>query len=254
MTNLSADEGLFQPYDQFILFGDSITQQSTSPTDGFVFQAELQDAYCRRLDVINRGFSGYTTANAVNVFPKFFPTPQRATVKLMTIFFGANDACIPGTFQHVPLDKFKENLRQLIQHPAVTAQGTQIIVLTPPAVNEYQMDPGDGSALARTASHTKIYADAAREVATSLGTPVADIWTAFMTAAGWKEGDPLAGSKEIPNNAKLQSLLTDGLHLTADGYRMVFEVVMETIRQNCPELSPEQLPWVHPPWTEAPRY
>lgn len=72
------------------------------------------------------------------------------------------------------------------------------------------MDPGDGSPLARTASHTKIYADAAREVATSLGTPVADIWTAFMTAAGWKEGEPLTGSKEIPNNAKLQSLLTDG--------------------------------------------
>ncbi|KAL4896854.1 SGNH hydrolase-type esterase domain-containing protein [Aspergillus ambiguus] len=240
-------------YDQFILFGDSITQCSTSPADGFVFQAELQEIYCRRLDVINRGFSGYTTAHAIKVFPGFFPTPQRATVKLMTVFFGANDACLPGTFQHVPLDKYKENLKQLIQHPMVTAQGTKIIVITPPAVNEYQMDPGDGTPLARTASHTKIYADAAREIATSSGIPVADAWTAFMTAAGWKEGDALVGSKEIPNNTKLESLLTDGLHLTTEGYRLLFEVVMETIRKNYPGLSPEELPWVYPPWREAPR-
>lgn len=40
--------------------GDSITQGSFDQSRGFAFGAELQQAYVRRLDVMNRGFSyGY---------------------------------------------------------------------------------------------------------------------------------------------------------------------------------------------------
>lgn len=63
----------------------------------------------------------------------------------------------------------------------------------------------------RTNSFTRQYAEAAHEVATSSKIPVADLWTAFMTAAGWKEGEPLTGSKDLPRNDKLGSLFTDGL-------------------------------------------
>lgn len=38
--------------DQFVLFGDSITQHSFSQQNGFAFGAELSDQYARRLDVI----------------------------------------------------------------------------------------------------------------------------------------------------------------------------------------------------------
>lgn len=38
--------------DQFVLFGDSITQHSFSQENGFAFGAELSDQYARRLDVI----------------------------------------------------------------------------------------------------------------------------------------------------------------------------------------------------------
>ena len=31
-----------------------------------------------------------------------------------------------------------------------------------------------------------------------------------MTAAGWEEGQPLAGSKDVPKNSILESFLTDG--------------------------------------------
>lgn len=87
------------------------------------------------------------------------------------------------------------------------AQGTEIILLTPPPVNEHQFEETD---LARKASVTQVYAEAAREVGASLGVAVADVWTEFMTAAGWQEGDALVGSREIPNNATLQGLLSDG--------------------------------------------
>lgn len=53
--------------DQIILFGDSITQQSFSQERGFAFGAELSNQYVRKLDVINRGFSGYNTAQALKV-------------------------------------------------------------------------------------------------------------------------------------------------------------------------------------------
>lgn len=38
--------------DQFVLFGDSITQHSFSQQNGFAFGAALSDEYVRRLDVI----------------------------------------------------------------------------------------------------------------------------------------------------------------------------------------------------------
>jgi isoamyl acetate esterase len=39
----SQEYGLYQPYDQFILFGDSITEMSSSQELGFAFHAALQD-------------------------------------------------------------------------------------------------------------------------------------------------------------------------------------------------------------------
>jgi len=38
--------------DQFVLFGDSITQHSFSQQNGFAFGAELSGQYARKLDVI----------------------------------------------------------------------------------------------------------------------------------------------------------------------------------------------------------
>lgn len=209
------EEALYKPYDQFILFGDSITQMSSDPHMGFGLFAALQDAYSRRLDVINRGFGGYTSGHAIKVFPKFFPTPEKATVRFMTIFFGANDACLPGSPQHVPLDVYKENLTRIIQHPATVAQNPHILLLTPPPVNEYQLqgfDESKGNAHpSRTAAFTKEYAEAVREVGASLGVPVVDVWKAFMSAVGWKEGEPLPGSRDLPNLDQFARFFTDGL-------------------------------------------
>lgn len=63
----------------------------------------------------------------------------------------------------------------------------------------------------RTAHHAKLYAEAAREVGASLNVPVADLWTAFMNATGWKEGQALPGSRDLPNDENLSRLLSDGL-------------------------------------------
>lgn len=62
----------------------------------------------------------------------------------------------------------------------------------------------------RTAEKTKVYADAARAIGEELGLEVLDLWSIFMERAGWKEGQPLPGSKEVPGNQVLQELLCDG--------------------------------------------
>lgn len=130
------------------------------------------------------------------------------------MFFGANDAVLPPGDQYVPLETYKESLKAIITHDAVRAQKTKILLLTPPPVNEYQLEPNALATglrtLTRTATNTKLYADACREVGNSLDTPVVDIWSAFMKEAGWKEGQPLAGSKSAPANENLAALLSDG--------------------------------------------
>ena len=72
-----------QTYDQFILFGDSITQQAESQEKGFAFAPALRNEYIRRLDVINRGFSGYTAQLGLHILPQFMPSVSQANVRLI---------------------------------------------------------------------------------------------------------------------------------------------------------------------------
>jgi hypothetical protein len=71
-------------------------------------------AYIRRLDVVNRGFSGYNTTQALKMLPRVVASPEEGRIRLMvcwhgslidrsfdsnlqTIFLGANDARLPNT-------------------------------------------------------------------------------------------------------------------------------------------------------------
>ena len=133
-----------------------------------------------------------------------------------TVFFGANDACLPGsaTGQHVPLDQYKKNLKDILHHSSVVAQNPRLILLTPPPVNEYQLEEADlvkgNKDPLRSAEHTKEYADACRQVGAEAGVVVLDVWSIFMAKAGWKEGEPLIGSKKLARNEVLEKLLVDG--------------------------------------------
>jgi lysophospholipase L1-like esterase len=114
----------------------------------------------------------------------------------------------------VPVETYKENLKTIIQHPATRAQNPRIILISPPPINEYQLESFDAEKESphpsRTANGARLYADAAREVGASLNIPVADLWPAFMKTTGWEEGQPLVGSRDAPNSETLSGLLTDG--------------------------------------------
>lgn len=78
---------------QFVCFGDSITQRGFSSG----WTSLLADAYQRRADVINRGYSGYNSRWALHLLDHVFPQPTASVPppRLATIFFGANDAALP---------------------------------------------------------------------------------------------------------------------------------------------------------------
>ena len=88
------------------------------------------------------------------------------------------------------------------------------MLITPPPIDERQqfmIDQAKGfTKPRRSAENTKAYADAIREIASTLGIPVLDMWTRCMEFAGWKPGEPLCGDRNIPANERFLSLFVDG--------------------------------------------
>src|ERR1700754_1134096 len=91
---------------------------------------------------------------------------------------GANDAVLPGKLQHVPIGKFKENLNWFIysiRSPSSdhSSPHTRILLFTPPPISEqrraYELSLRDPpQELDRSWGRTKEYADAVKEVASSI--------------------------------------------------------------------------------------
>ncbi|OAY66406.1 GDSL esterase/lipase [Ananas comosus] len=130
--------GLLRP--QFVLFGDSITEQSFRPGG---WGTALADTYSRKADIVVRGYGGYNTRWALFLLNHLFPlfsgqscaTPPAAT----TIFFGANDAALQGRTserQHVPVDEYRENLRKIIHHLKECSPSMVVVLITAPPVDE----------------------------------------------------------------------------------------------------------------------
>ncbi|KAF8520171.1 GDSL Lipase/Acylhydrolase [Hysterangium stoloniferum] len=233
--------------DTIVLFGDSITQGGWQP-EGFA--QRLAYVYARKLDVINRGLSGYNTEWGLPVFKQIIAKteqPNVPAIALLTIWFGANDACVPPSRQHVPLSKFSANLSQLVQiikspeSPHYSPK-TRIILFTPPPVNTYQRSADLASRsppleLDRKFDVTKAYAEAVKEIGTKEGVPVLDTWTALYDAADRQE-------------KQLEKFMDDGLHLNAAGYGVVYDLLIATIEKEFPELQHDKLPMVFKPWAE----
>ncbi len=230
-------------YPKIVLFGDSITQEAWNP-EWFSHGAALASIYARKMDVMNRGYGGYNTNQAVDLVPRLFPIDD--TLKLVVVSFGANDAVLGGGAQHVSLEAFSNNLRRL----AVSLQvsGTKVILMTPPPIDGYAADP---SGMARTAENTKLYAEATQTASRELNVPLADVWTAMMKSVGWTENtEGLPGSLRYPRNSQLAGYFRDGLHPVGAGYRIIYNEIMKTIRENLPEFDPDRMQQQTPRWDD----
>jgi hypothetical protein len=149
-------------------------------------------------------------------------------MRLLAIWFGANDACVPPSAQHIPLDDFKANLEKiidLVKSPTSKfySPSTEIVLLTPPPINTRAREADLKSReppreVDRKFHVTESYAEAVREVAKAKSAFLVDIFTAVWVAAGETEEG-------------LAPLLSDGLHFTEQGYNVCSELFLRTLSQ-----------------------
>lgn len=176
------------------------------------------EGYRRTLDVLNRGYGGYNTRWARALFPTIFAKKQAApsvsTVRLVTIWFGANDSVLPDTpqtpHQHVPLPEYIDNLRFFLDaltspaspYAAAHSEGLNIVLVTPPPLLVSMMAGDPEFAAQRVPGVTKRYAEAVIELGAEYKAKeaegagrwkigVVDMWNKTIEAAGG-EGEGLS--------------------------------------------------------------
>lgn len=191
-------------YKRVLLLGDSQTQRGASP-HGWVNL--IGEQFVRRVDITNRGLSGYNTRWVLQNICKVIPALPAYHYDMAVVWFGSNDATKPGLSQHVSEEDYHNNLTQ-ITCKLITCMGIQpdnVLVLTPPCIDEEMLEytfPGKG----RTNTRMRRYADIALSVAQQRQCQSADLFAQFQ--------DHLA-----------QGLFTDGLHLSERGNELVAGVV-----------------------------
>jgi lysophospholipase L1-like esterase len=191
-----------------VVFGDSITQHGFLTDGGPGWVCRLSNHFSRKMDILNRGFSGYTTRDIVAVWPSISLTLPKQ-LDLVIIFFGANDAILQGAGpQSVPLKDFTLNLQRII---SLLPRKAKVILITPPPVSEIDLQErnrarGKPVLLDRTNENTEKYANAVIELGTITRIPVVD----FFHLA-------------LPNP---KAVLSDGLHLNAPGNDLLFKSML----------------------------
>ncbi|KAJ7870241.1 hypothetical protein B0H13DRAFT_2062068, partial [Mycena leptocephala] len=145
--------------------------------------------------------------------------------------------------QHVPKIRILPSL-QHVPLPSLFTISTYvhlIILITPPPVNSSTCRPlasrDPPLELDRLFDMTKQYAEGVKEAAAASKVVVVDVWTAMWKAAG-------------ENEQALARYLSDGLHLNADGYTVMYNALMATITAEYPELHYDNLQYVFPAWSE----
>ncbi|XP_010277729.1 PREDICTED: GDSL esterase/lipase At5g45920-like [Nelumbo nucifera] len=220
---------------KIVLFGDSITEESFG--DGG-WGASLAHHFARTVDVVLRGYSGYNTRWALHVAERVFPAATEAeggggreAPLAVAVFFGANDASLSdrsSAFQHVPLEEYKQNLHSIVSFIKKRWPTTFVLLITPPPIDEdgrlkHPYGDNPSGLPERTNEAAGAYAKACVEVAGECGLPVIDLWSRMQQLPGWEK-----------------ACLRDGLHLTPVGNKIVFEEVVESLRQG--GLNLESLP------------
>lgn len=219
---------------RIVLLGDSITQQSFSEGG---WGSALADVYQRRCDVLNRGYSGYNTRWALELLKSdsgYFEDSGATVTRLVTVFFGANDASSPETNlrQHIPIDEYKINLKEIVAFMQKKMPAAHVIVICPPPICDamrlaFVKEHYGQDELDRTNENARIYSDAAEEVATSIEVPCLNLWKLMQ---------------ELAPNDKWRDFLNDGLHLSPEGNRFVGKALIDLINKSFPSLTVNACP------------
>ncbi|XP_022655372.1 isoamyl acetate-hydrolyzing esterase 1 homolog [Varroa destructor] len=218
-------------YPKVLCFGDSLTQYCFNLNDG-CWGTIIASRYQRQVDVINRGFSGYTSRQAIHMLPRILSAfsscqtvlgtqtdgnPRANTsITALLVWFGANDACTPANVAHVPVDEYGNNLDLIVDQAIASGLPvSRIILITPPEYDHAKWTELKGTEgvpadqIGRAEGRSKLYAEKCVEIAKKRGTQVADIHKAMQAESDWR------------------SLMEDGLHFNVRGAKFVADVLIK---------------------------
>ncbi|KAJ8569192.1 hypothetical protein ON010_g6071 [Phytophthora cinnamomi] len=225
-----------------LLAGDSLTERGTNPKiNGWV--TLLQNEYTRSANVVPRGLSGYNT----RWYLKYAMPVLRGEIMsgtyspaLITLWLGANDAALPtgsNSEQHVPIEMYRDNLIRIVREFQAMAPDARIVLITPPHVDDRARQrramkrKGDKQGLVdRTNEAAGDYAKVCVATAHNLGLPVVDLYTYFNDMPKWRR-----------NN-----LLEDGLHLNTRGNKLMFDQLLDKIKDKYPDVVRKLERWQLP--------
>ncbi|PVV02530.1 hypothetical protein BB560_003017 [Smittium megazygosporum] len=195
-------------------------------------------------------------------------TNRPAQVKLIIIFLGVNDAVLEQCSSHVPLGEFHQNLLSMIDHLAdpnseYYSPETKFVLITPPPVCEpawrVTAEKRKLSSV-RCEKKSKLYAEEVIKVGKKRNIPVVDVFTRIKTEINeiqakqaeinvLTNGTTSTGSKMVEDNLRwfgYDQFFYDGLHFNANGSKIMFEMLYDTIITNYPDLAPKKLPIYFP--------
>lgn len=200
-----------------VLFGSSIVQLSFSNGG---WGAILSDIYARKADVISRGYYGWNSRRAIQVLDQVFPKDAAIQPSLVIVYFGGNDSMGPhssGLGPHVPLPEYIENMKKIAIHLKSLSETIRIIFLSCPPVNEAKLLETRSSYLSelvRTNELCRNYSEACIELCEEMHIKVVDLWTAIQKREDW-----------------LTACFTDGVHLSAEGIKIVVEEILKVLKE-----------------------
>ncbi|KAJ3100844.1 isoamyl acetate-hydrolyzing esterase [Phlyctochytrium planicorne] len=202
------------------------------------WSATLQNAYVRNVDVVTRGFSGYTTRDMLPLITPILSTYQSTSPThplLLILWLGTNDAVLPGYPQNVPLEDYKANLKSLLTTSKTIHLSLKIIFMTPPPLDVKSLGPPITRSLNSTKTYYKATLSIEEWATQTFGQDVTllDTWTAMGVTADMDDTSLCV---------KIRPLLRDGLHLSAKGSTLIGDAILNTIASRWEELQPGRLP------------
>ncbi|KAJ3006344.1 UNVERIFIED_CONTAM: hypothetical protein HDU68_004148 [Siphonaria sp. JEL0065] len=230
-------------YDEILLIGDSLTELSILP-DGW--GTLLAQKYSRKMQVITRGFSAYTS---YWLLPAIRPLIKNSVKhpKLITLLIGTNDSTIKGkSRQHVPLEMYRENIFALVKTLKDFLPDAKLLLITPPLLGDHVL-PWEEYEL----QSVKKYRDVCLEVGLELSeryenVGLLDTWELFVPGKEYE-------SVDFDPTRWRHLFWDDMLHLGKEGNALLEQGVLETVRRLWPQLAPENVKHkLSVNWQEAP--
>ncbi|ETV96275.1 hypothetical protein H310_10448 [Aphanomyces invadans] len=195
-----------------VTLGDSITEYGAKADEsGWVWM--LCQDYRNRAAVVNWGKSGWTTRRWLPEIAASRDELAALSPSLITVLLGTNDAAPAFYRSGVPLEEYTTTMRGILGVVAQACPSAQILLIAPPAVvDEVFGLPQNERVYA--------YADVCRQLGSELRIPVVDLWTA---------------TQDHPE------YFCDGIHLSSDGNRELYRLVLDAIRCNMAHLLPDRI-------------